>query len=72
MLGKEVSGKDHRAELSPLLMDAGSKPLGECGFGSRNCVLSSVPLIPVLGSTVATGLLPTTGTVQLLVRWGVV
>lgn len=53
-------------------MDVSSKPLGECGFGSRNCILGSVPLIPLPRSAVATGLLPTTGTVQLLVRWEVV
>lgn len=66
MLGKEASGRGHKAGPSPLPMDAGSKPLGECGFGSRNCVLGSGPLIPLLGSAVATAFLPTTGAIQLL------
>lgn len=72
MLGKEASGRGHRAGLSPLPVEAATKPLGECGFGSRNCILGSVPLIPLLRSAVATGLLPTTGTVLLLERWEVV
>jgi hypothetical protein len=74
MSGKEASGRGSQRRTKSYAHGCSIQTSRgrNVALGSRNCILGSVPLIPLPRSAVASGLLPTTGTVQLLVRWEVV